>query len=1718
MSNLNQNTPPLNTQKRPLKGRHYDHIKNTVSKEFLNTSLPRAHTLRATEFKRETWYQGSGQPALKAANQRAWKAQNDADKLFAKLEQIDAFAEPLLKARLKEAYGIEVDVKATYLRLYFPKETPWYVIDTQVGHASRTVSLLEAALHNFATSETFTDDSDYISQPDARGHFEIVSLKTKMPIEQFKGLCRELDLGGQYEKHLSEFLLTKEPVAEALIKLRATRNQKAALEAAAYMALKKKDITTEAFDVVMGTIESKTGLTLDGKVMQCCELSMLDASLTGIVLFTAKEQSNRTDKLIAYVPHDPEHPLKEYASAQAFVQELTRQLRDNETIPSSKRNYWQFFSQFIDQQQRGHFFAGLDQRLSVVKWHEKDRLDPGPTWRSTPVDKPNLEFRVTPIGRNLWEHLYQASVSKIINDAQNIAISTARTDSAARWAWWDNFKKIVSDIFNAALLVLTPFVPGLGELMLAYTAYQLATEVVEGVVDLAEGQYVELAEHVVGVVTDVIQLAAFGAAGAIGNEFRLKLSPFVENMKPVTLPDGKATLWHPDLTPYEQTGLLLPETSRPDNLGLHRHAGQDMLPLEGKVYAINKPANTDASATHRIKHPGRRNAYSPKVEPNGHGGWVHEGENPGEWQGETLMRRLGHTVEGFTPIEREQIRISSGTDDNELRRMHLEHAPPPPLLLDTIKRLSALDETNTAIANLRNGQALAPASVWFEPMLTGLPGWPAERALKVYEGVDLSGQSRTYGNAEATADNTLSLGLPDVMSSQFAERVIEFLNESEISSLLGPDVPGGNRVQTLRNLLADAVDRRHGEISRYLYQAGQASPRLDVQMVRQAFADLPLSLTEKILAEATPSEEQRIAKEKHLPLRLKALAREANFEALTTRAYEGFYHEEMLSPDTERLALNTLKTFSDSFGDLRVEVRDSTPDGTLRCSVGPDDASTVRLMIRDEHGLYEIKDKNHRPLQPAGDFFEAILHVLPQEKRSQLGYQTGQGRQLKLWIMDQTAPPAERRRVLAQPPIFTVAPVEVMSLVRGPWWFFGAKTPEQRIKQLYPRLSERQVNSFVEQLRAQGEADKAIDELENELEQLRHTLDAWRDGQPRGLDGSGEMEVGVNLDFLRTGGRHLQTRLLECFERKSEGFGERNVHPAEGYTLDLSSEFQGPNIERWWTELRKLPGIDNYLDRITALKLNKARYSSNPGGLLSDLPNLRHLTARDGELTGIPPAIGELHQLRTLDLADNDILLASGSLEQLARLTHLETLRLDGNPLGQPPNVGGMPELNVLRLADTGIEDWPTGLFSDGTEVKSRPRHFSLDMRQCPIKSLPQVTAGSDQAFVLARSRFSTTDLSADDLGRLGDYRESVGFLRDQPLFPRVENELEHWAPSPPDTSLFSHSEQFTLYREESWHDVLAEDGSSDFFKVIRRQRESQDYLDPRARAQLTERVWQMIETMAVDSDLRYELFKQAAAPQTCADAGAQLFNRMGMKVLVSRAYMESTTSNVLENNLVTLARSAARLESVGDVARAEISRQLQQHKINPAANSAPDDVGVHLAFETGLARRLDLPWRSEGMLYQARSGVDQAKIDTAYITVIERERGDGLVNGMIDLFDDPFWEQFLRRRYAPELEANDRLYEARHEQLETLREAQEEWVLTQDKSRLKPLKTQLEGLAQALNIPEADVFTEEVTSTFYYNRLVREMSDMRKGVARALTRRSLKNAGLWPADPTPLT
>ncbi|QUW65934.1 hypothetical protein KFQ04_27675 [Pseudomonas synxantha] len=810
------------------KGQHYSLIRDALPNWVKTLSTSRASALKSSRKTIAPWYKSASphqHQLLKTAIAEHWQTQTLVDQKLAAVTDLKGFAEPLLKAALKQQYNLDVDVRSTCLRLYAPANQAWWVGDFSGGVQSRTVSLLDAALHNFADSEAFTADSQFITQPDARGHFDVIPLKARLSIQQFKTLVRGLDIGAQYQQHLENYLGRTAPVVEGVLRARVMLNQQAALKVAARMALIRGDIQALDHALITGLVRGQQNLTLDGKAAHCHDLSLMDATLTGVVLIAADlEVSRQASPVIAYIPNDPQHPLKRYASTVEFMQALTGQLRQTD--------YQQFFSRFVEHQYQGHFFNQLGTRLSQVKWHQHAPGDPQPTWRETPRDNPNLQFSVTRVRTPLWEHLYQQSLNKILNDARELAIATAYADRMARWAWWDNLEKVLSDILNAALLVVTPFIPFLGELMLAYTAYQLADEVFEGLLDWAEGQGIEAIEHVAGVTENVVQLIAFDAAGQLAH---LKLSPFVEGLKPVMLADGKTRLWNADLSPYEQEAVTLAPGSKPDAHGFHSHAGKKILRLENKHYEVSQEPDT---GRHRIIHPQRPHAYRPEVVLNGQGAVVLEGEEPRAWDDSQLLQRLSPITATWPPARLQQLYDISGTEPGALRHMYAENQAPPPLLTDTLNRLELRQQIDAlSEPSADNGEA----AYWSADMVTRMPGWPADKAVAVFEAADLSGEPMHHGAMQATQESTLAISREALLAGRLIPRVVDFLDTTELTALLDKPLPADNdaRVQILREQLSRYITTRKEDIFEHLYGFKRQSKSAHGLLLQRQFPSCP---------------------------------------------------------------------------------------------------------------------------------------------------------------------------------------------------------------------------------------------------------------------------------------------------------------------------------------------------------------------------------------------------------------------------------------------------------------------------------------------------------------------------------------------------------------------------------------------------------------------------------------------------------------------------------------------------------------------------------------------------------------------------------------------------------------------------------------------------------------------------------------------------------------
>ena len=149
--------PPATTDS--YQGRHIEHLKNALPGWLKDTTQVRINALKSATLPSAPPYPQAPSEAhqqLKQVIAEHRRAQNTLDKRLGNINDLYAFAEPLLKAALLTGYG-DIDVKNTYLRLYSDAALAWWTINVKQGVQSKTLSLLDAALGNFCADDRFVD-------------------------------------------------------------------------------------------------------------------------------------------------------------------------------------------------------------------------------------------------------------------------------------------------------------------------------------------------------------------------------------------------------------------------------------------------------------------------------------------------------------------------------------------------------------------------------------------------------------------------------------------------------------------------------------------------------------------------------------------------------------------------------------------------------------------------------------------------------------------------------------------------------------------------------------------------------------------------------------------------------------------------------------------------------------------------------------------------------------------------------------------------------------------------------------------------------------------------------------------------------------------------------------------------------------------------------------------------------------------------------------------------------------------------------------------------------------------------------------------------------------------------------------------------------------------------------------------------------------------------
>lgn len=1723
MSGANENST-LELEPLAEQGQYYDLIKQAIPDCLANAAPDRRTALKQTKPRFPDWYAHTTteqRARIKALMEAVCESQHPLDKTLSSLQSAEAFGQTLLEAELKKI-GLVLPVNDVSLRLYVPVESTFSGV---TGHKVQTFTLLQAALHNFEEPETqpgyFPSPSGFITPPDDLGRYE--SYQTPLTVERFITLCRTLDIGGQYQRHVESFLRPTGVVTAQSVRREYMAHKKDALRADAYLAQLKGDISQSNFTLIERIIEGEKNITLERDQQVWYRTPcVMNIKLHGCLVIDLSVKYRYSNALIVWMPGDPEHPLKYYATFDEYRDELLRKL----TAKSSSGDvngltpYQHFLTRFIERKDLPYYYSRLTRTVTrepeqpwgsqwrraeqgkyllelrepLLPAHNLREFDTHPSRIQT--GHPSININIDAIHGlwaevDVWGELFEIMRKKTLSDAEISAVPTADADANYRAKRLSHYLTIGMVGLNLASLI----VPGLGEVMLVVMAGQLMYEVLDGFIEWSEGD----TDAAWGHLTDVLENVALLAIGAAA--VHVAVAPVIEKLKQVTLPNGDVRLWKPDLKAYEQP-TDLPAGVRANKVGLYELDERQILHHEGKHYSLKKDL---LSNRYRAQHPTQSGAYQPEFSYNGDGIWVHEGEQPLTWDGDMLRRRLVPAEDGLSDNDIKQILSVSDVSENQLRRMYVEHQPMPVLLREAIRQFKTQARVKTLIAEIRNGVLTKQAADQAAFFTIELTRWPSNKLISIVDTQHPLEPPRIYSPSHARDASEISISLAELMDGKLPARVVDALSEHQLSDLLGESVPWPRdaRIEEFKQLLARHMEKNSKRLFDGLSADVLAENDMDlesIKLIQRVFSRLSTDSVRELLASARPSEHALLAKGK-IPLRLGRAARESQRHTRLAQAYSGLYLEDLVNVDTEALVLNSVENIPGWQDDLRLEIRENSYQGALRASYGPEGATYRKVLVRTQEGKYETYDEHENVLHGKDDLYRSVQQALTDQHRASLGLpHTWQGNELKLKVQSNALPRSTLRKKLKMLPEYAPAykgPLRQPANKLGyPLSGRGAvqaaranklKGFEDRYEMLYPlHRGEEGILSFQQFLALdESTVELRLSQLEKERRTLSLILNDWIRSPINGEALTGNLKSN-HAPILKA--RHVvKEKLLDAWDRV--GYQERSSNEM---ILGEAIVFDGDDLHG---VLETLPKLNANFDHVTVIGLSGSQVTDGINDFLSSFRRLGRLELSDNNLTQVPAAIDNMLSLRELELANNNIVLTQESVVQLAQLRMLNLLDLSTNPLGRLPDIAQMPVLDTLFLSECGIDSWPVGLLA-----LPRPDNFLLDLSDNAITQIPDVAPGSDRAGTLARSVVSDERVSPHVLERLEVYRESLGHDTHRHSLSIDLEEREPW--------LSHFSPEQRLLKQALWDSVEAEVGSVPFFDVIADLTEKWELRSAEFIADIQEKVWRMLRAIEESPVLRDKLFDMALAPTTCVDSGVQLFNAMGMEVLL---YEVSTISEplLLRLEVFDLAKGRVRLDELGRIARARVNELLAQGRKFPAYDAegmlieqldehgmpvkSIDEVEIYLAYTSRLAKRLDLPWQSE--MFFIEDDVTAEMLESAYQRVLALEAGDGLRNQLSEIH---LWQEYLERTYHSEFEALKEKNFALIEYQEAQKELANNGYLSDQKKQA--LRSEIDAAGATFGLPSNEIiYGQPMTDEAYSAAFVR-LGDEKTALYKTLT------------------
>ncbi|MEN5197755.1 NEL-type E3 ubiquitin ligase domain-containing protein [Pseudomonas wadenswilerensis] len=1194
---------------------------------------------------------------------KAHKAGRAARQVMQRIEPLERFAISLLSEKLIQRFRVSVDVTQVQLDHY-----TWY-LSAQIGSPSNLQrvsrlwqqgSLLHMALQNFTAAQADAVES----APGSKVHLAQVQISA-IAASDFIALCREVDIGRRYQEHLASVLApgqpgstwTGEPSASVLSTLASTKA--ANLELSAQVAFMRGYISWSAYQMLLAVSNGEQSVPYDLQPLECCQLVLHGHVLEGVLVFRQAQSLYPypvSRKRVLYVPQGAAGELHEYADLPFMVTALSRQL-----IYTTFRQALLRHAPLTEQ-------AVLNNKLeSGIDGHVREQ----------------------PLSGKLFEQLVRRQCLQRRQDSLVLAVPTAQVDHQQRQQLLETLESVGLQVLNLVSL----FVPVLNAAMLAYTAYDLMSEVYHGIEDWSEDRTDEAMEHLLGVVETIAVGAVLGlAAHKVGRW--VNEHGFFQSLRPVQRFDRSLQLWSPELEPYRQRLEVTPAAI--DQRGRLLAHGNDHVVIEGHAYRVEQDG---AGGSWQIVHPERPQAFKPRLEHNGEGAWRHQWERPWEWpSARYAFRRLGPLAQGMDDADIARVLRWADVDAAQLCQLHMDNAPVPALLRQACVHWRLDRDISGFIAALGTTTVSDNAMAIF--LLPHLPGWDPQLTPRI----------------QAAQDSLLLTVLRDALGEQQLEHLgieaeeLDTLAQQKLCELLAVEAQGR------RQALFDFCQRR-------------AEPAVqESSLLRRDFPGLPVRMAEELLGQAREDLVARMHRQARVPLAIAQRARGqlSQYRFLCVR--QGFEWPWRRDHRFDQLVFGLLEHLPGWPSGLRIELHGQDSAGVLLASAGTNLPGQVRTVVKSAEGHFSIEGQEGSDT----DLFTMLNPLLPEGVRQEDGQSLAQAL-AELADTDRNRARRLSGQVLLEdrfrPPVRLADgrvgyPLSGRGAADEQWQFY-----RDQAKQLFPRLTDAELTDYLQGLSmASVDVPRLLREKAEELASLRESLSEWVQDRP-GPHSSG---------MQRRRQRVADTLIMAWRRQTPREFGDTGE--LRGYRLDLEGADLGS------PPLFPL-GVD--FSHVQRLSLKNTGLTAIPNGFLDAFSKLRVLELGRNRLTELPAIIIDMTRLEELRCADNDIQLTERTAGILGNLRRLEVLDLSNNPLGTPPHLTGLTGLRSLNLRFTSIDAFPQG-YVELTRLEL------ADLRDNQLSELPE-TLYQSQSRPARALYLQDNPLSASTTTQIEAYRQQTG-------------------------------------------------------------------------------------------------------------------------------------------------------------------------------------------------------------------------------------------------------------------------------------------------------------------------------------------------------------------------